>query len=139
MHTFQNFIKFVKITFLFVSTVLLTLIICCGIFFYSLHHLLISDEDTELKSLVQSWLSKQPEETRSNLHSWIEDYFYQALEWVMKQGDFVVDTSLVGVVMNGLSHLGGAECKADFAIKLIRGLGGNLSDGTRANFAKEVS
>ncbi|KAJ8027756.1 Cytoplasmic dynein 2 heavy chain 1 [Holothuria leucospilota] len=98
----------------------------------------MSDEDTELKSLVQSWLSKQPEETRSNLHSWIEDYFYQALEWVMKQGDFVVDTSLVGVVMNGLSHLGGAECKVDFAIKLIRGLGGNLSDGTRANFAKEV-
>ncbi|XP_071846316.1 cytoplasmic dynein 2 heavy chain 1-like isoform X2 [Apostichopus japonicus] len=98
----------------------------------------MSDEDTEIKSLVQAWLSKQPEETRSHLHSWIEDYFYQALEWVMKQNDFVVDTSLVGVVMNGLSHLGGAETKAQFAVKLIRGLGGNLHTSTRVNFAKEV-
>lgn len=56
----------------------------------------------------------------------------------MKQNDFVVDTSLVGVVMNGLSHLGGAETKAQFAVKLIRGLGGNLHTSTRVNFAKEV-
>ena len=56
----------------------------------------------------------------------------------MRQGDFVVDTSLVGVVMNGLSHLRGAECTSDFTIKLVRGLGANLPEATRINFAKEV-
>ncbi|XP_071483964.1 LOW QUALITY PROTEIN: cytoplasmic dynein 2 heavy chain 1-like [Diadema antillarum] len=98
----------------------------------------MSDEDTEIKDLVQSWLSHQPEECRGRLEAWIDNHFYQALEWVMRQGDFVVDTSLVGVVMNGLSHLRGAECTADFAIKLVRGLGANLPEGIRTNFAKEV-
>ncbi|XP_063970614.1 cytoplasmic dynein 2 heavy chain 1 [Lytechinus pictus] len=98
----------------------------------------MSDEDTEIKDLVQSWLSHQPEESRNRLEAWIGDHFYRALEWVMRQGDFVVDTSLVGVVMNGLSHLRGAECTSDFTIKLIRGLGANLPEATRMNFAKEV-
>lgn len=103
--------------------------------FSSLNH---SDEDTEIKDLVQSWLSHQPEESRNRLGAWIQDHFYKALEWVMRQGDFVVDTSLVGVVMNGLSHLRGAECTSDFTIKIIRGLGANLPEATRINFAKEV-
>ncbi|XP_022103094.1 cytoplasmic dynein 2 heavy chain 1-like isoform X1 [Acanthaster planci] len=99
----------------------------------------MSDEDTQIKDLVESWLNKLPQERRSSLHGWIDKYFYKALEWVLaRTNDFVVETSQVGVVMNGLSHLWGAQDEADFAICLIRGLGGNLKETTRQNFAKEV-
>ena len=56
----------------------------------------------------------------------------------MKANDFVVETTLVGVAMNGLSHLMGVSCKAEFVCALIRGLGGNLQLSTREKFAKEV-
>ena len=45
----------------------------------------------------------------------------------------------MGVVLNGLSHLSHVKNKAHFAMCLIRGLGGNLNEGSRENFAKEVS
>ncbi|XP_077984893.1 cytoplasmic dynein 2 heavy chain 1-like [Glandiceps talaboti] len=98
----------------------------------------LSDEDTDVKALVTSWLVKEPEETQSRLQSWIEDYFYKGLEWVMKQNDMVVETSLVGMVMNGLSHLHGCCTKAQFVVALIRGLGGDLNENSRQAFAKEV-
>jgi tRNA A22 N-methylase len=45
------------------------------------------------------------------------------------QSDFVVETSLVGCVLNGLSHLHNVRNKAHFAVCLIHGLGGNLNEG----------
>ncbi|XP_074649972.1 cytoplasmic dynein 2 heavy chain 1-like [Tubulanus polymorphus] len=98
----------------------------------------LSDEDTDVKALLSSWLSQQPESEQQMLSGWIEDYFYKALEWVLKQGDFCVETTLLGAVMNGLSHLHKIKNKADFAVSLIRGLGGNLNEGSREAFAKEV-
>ena len=56
----------------------------------------------------------------------------------MKSNDFVIDTTLVGVATNGLSHLMGVSSKAEFVCALIRGLGGNLQQSTREKFAKEV-
>ena len=53
--------------------------------------------------------------------------------------DAVIETSLVGLVLNGLSHLAGATNRLQFAVALVRGLGGNLMPGTRENFAKEVT
>ena len=50
----------------------------------------------------------------------------------------MVETSLVGVVLNGLSHLHNIRNRAHFAVSLIHGLGANLSEGTREVFAKEV-
>ena len=44
-----------------------------------------SDEDTDVKALVNSWLMKKDERERDILSGWIEDYFYKALEWVLKQ------------------------------------------------------
>lgn len=46
---------------------------------------------------------------------------------------------MVGVVLNGLSHLSGTRDKTEFSVRLVRGLGGNLSVRTRENFAKEVN
>ena len=97
-----------------------------------------SDEDTDIKALVSSWM-KGLSGNSTQLQQWIEDCFYQALDWVIAADDFVVDTTLVGVAMNGLSHLVGITCKSEFTCALMRGLGANLGVTTRETFAKEVS
>lgn len=50
----------------------------------------------------------------------------------------MVETSLVGTVFNGLSHLSAVTERGQFIVGLLRGLGGNLSLKTRQEFAKEV-
>ncbi|KAL1260293.1 hypothetical protein QQF64_008120, partial [Cirrhinus molitorella] len=97
----------------------------------------LSDEDTDVGSLVKSWLKREDEDNRMNLENWLNDYFHRALDWVLKQSDFVVDTSLVGTVLNGLSHLRGVRERGQFVVGLIRGLGGNLTLKCRQEFAKE--
>ena len=96
-----------------------------------------SDEDIDVKALVKSWLHDQPEEQR-HIEGWIEDYFYKALDWVLKRNDFVVETTLVGVVMNGLSHLKNTKTKPEFVCALLRGLGSNLNTAAKSDLAKEV-
>lgn len=54
------------------------------------------------------------------------------------QGEFVVETSLVGSVLNGLSHFHRVHDRAQFTMCLIRGLGGNLTETSREEFAKQV-
>ena len=88
--------------------------------------------------MVKSWLSKEPAETRSFTEKLIRDYFYEAFNWIMKEGDFVVETTLIGNVLNGLSHLHSVRDKSIFALALIRGLGGNLKHKTKEAFAREV-
>lgn len=44
-----------------------------------------SDEETDINSLVKSWLRNQPPKYRNNLENWIGDYFVKALQWVLKQ------------------------------------------------------
>lgn len=99
---------------------------------------MFSDEDTDVKAVVQSWLAKEPEDTRSATEQYINDYFFEAFNWIIKQNDFIVETTLIGTVLNGLSHLHGVHDKALFALGLIRGLGGNLSEKTKETFAREV-
>ncbi|KAK7096855.1 hypothetical protein V1264_003902 [Littorina saxatilis] len=98
----------------------------------------LSDEDVDVKGLVSAWLTTQPPQEQQMLAGWLEDYFYKALSWVLKQNDLVVETSLVGIVYNGLSHLHHIKNKSHFAVSLIHGMGGNLSESSREVFAKEV-
>jgi len=98
----------------------------------------LSDEDTDIKAVVQSWLAKESDETRSLTEQYINDYFFEAYNWIIKQNDFVVETTLIGTVLNGLSHLHGVCDKSLFALGLIRGLGGNLNEKTKEAFAREV-
>ncbi|CAF2056597.1 unnamed protein product [Rotaria magnacalcarata] len=98
----------------------------------------LSDEDTDVKAVVKSWLAKEPAETRSVTEQLINDYFFDTFNWIIKQGDFVVSTTLIGTVLNGLSHLHGVNDKALFTLGLIRGLGGNLNEKTKEVFAREV-
>ena len=44
-----------------------------------------SDEDTDIKALVNTWLSGLPETEQHILSGWIEDHFYRAVDWVLKQ------------------------------------------------------
>jgi len=44
-----------------------------------------SDEDTDVKALIHSWVSTLPESEQQVLAGYIEDYFYKALDWVLKQ------------------------------------------------------
>ncbi len=83
-------------------------------------------------------LPKDVEHLTSQLEGWLDDYFYRALEWVTKEADYMVDTTIVGVAMNGLSHLVGVSCKAEFICALSRGLGANLNEETREKFAKDI-
>uniref|UniRef100_A0A3Q1BV91 Cytoplasmic dynein 2 heavy chain 1 n=1 Tax=Amphiprion ocellaris TaxID=80972 RepID=A0A3Q1BV91_AMPOC len=98
----------------------------------------LSDEDIDVGALVQSWLRGQSEECRSNLENWLGDYFQRSLDWVLKQNDFVVETSLVGTVFNCLSHLSAVTERGQFIVGLLRGMGGNLNLKTRQEFAKEL-
>jgi dynein heavy chain 2 len=91
-----------------------------------------------VKAVVQSWLSKESDDTRLSTEQYINDYFFEAYNWIIKQNDFVVETTLVGTVLNGLSHLHGVNDKSLFALGLIRGLGGNLNEKTKDAFAREV-
>ncbi|XP_008299945.1 cytoplasmic dynein 2 heavy chain 1 [Stegastes partitus] len=98
----------------------------------------LSDEDIDVGALVKSWLRGQSEECRSNLENWLGDYFQRSLDWVLKQNDFVVETSLVGTVFNCLSHLSAVTERGQFIVGLLRGMGGNLNLKTRQEFAKEL-
>ncbi|XP_013869519.1 cytoplasmic dynein 2 heavy chain 1 [Austrofundulus limnaeus] len=98
----------------------------------------LSDEDIDVSALVKSWLRRQPDECRDNLENWLGDYFQRALDWVLKQNDFVVETSLVGTVMNSLSHLNAVNERGQFIIGLLRGMGGNLNIKTRQELAKQL-
>jgi len=44
----------------------------------------------------------------------------------------------VGNVLNGLSHFHRVRDRAQFAMCLVRGLGGNLTEASREEFAKQV-
>lgn len=86
----------------------------------------LADEDTDVKSLVDSWLKTQPEDSREVLPSYIGEHFFRALEWCQKQNDYVLETSLVGTVLNGLSHMNGVSSRLEFAVALVRGMGGKF-------------
>lgn len=97
----------------------------------------LSDEDLDIKRLVQRWISIFPQEKQTSLSSWIDELFYKALEYVLRM-DFVVDTTLVGTVINGLSQVRDASSRQEFICGLIRGIGGNLNIQQRIGLAKEV-
>ena len=86
---------------------------------------------------MKSWLKRNAPDNKM-LDGWIDDYFYKAVELVTNQLELVVPTTLVGVILGGLSHLRGVSSRGEFACAVIRGLGGNLSEAAKETLAKEV-
>ena len=97
----------------------------------------LNDDDVDVQRLVNSWLNKQDESLRMNLSSWIDDLFFRGLDFVLGL-EPVVETTMVGTVLNGLAQLHSCSNKSQFLCGVIRGLGGNLSLDDRAKFAKEI-
>ena len=98
----------------------------------------LSDEDTNITGLVNSWIEKQEEDKREVLQRLVNELFFKSLDWCVKASDLVIETSLVGLVLNGLSHLSSATNRLEFAVGLVQGLGGNLNTASRTSFAQEV-
>ena len=78
------------------------------------------------------------ESALAQLEGWIDDYFYRALDWISKTADHIIETTKVGVTMNGLSHLAQVRTKGEFVCALSRGLGANINFDSKIAFAKEV-
>jgi dynein heavy chain 2 len=97
----------------------------------------LSDEDLDVVRLIQRWLSVFPADQRVSMSAWIDELFYKALDFALKS-EMVVDTTLVGTVMNGLSQIKMATTRQEFVCALIRGLGGNLTIPARITLAKEI-
>ncbi|KAJ3215292.1 Cytoplasmic dynein 2 heavy chain 1 [Dinochytrium kinnereticum] len=98
----------------------------------------LSDETLDAKALVKSWIKKQEEGARGKLDEWLNDLFFRAVDWVLQNGDLVIETTKAGLIMNGLSHLNGVTARVQFVYRLIRGLGASLFTENRLVFANEV-
>lgn len=100
----------------------------------------LSDEDVDVRRLIVKWLKTRPEKDQMSLQTWIEEYFYKALEWVLidDMTQLVIETTRVGTVTTGLSHLENVTSLPEFLVGMIRGLGGNLNTDVRIRFAKEI-
>ena len=96
-----------------------------------------SNEDTDVQAIVNSWVTREAKDNKS-LAGWIADYFVKALDYTLKQESFVVETTLVGAVLSGLSHMRGVTSKGEFACALMKGMGANLHHEARISLAKEV-
>lgn len=73
---------------------------------------------------------------RTSIFLLVKSYF--TLYFFYSKNDFVVETSVVGTILNGLSHLNAVTERGQFIVGLLRGLGGNVNFKTRQEFAKEV-
>ena len=71
------------------------------------------------------------------LQQWLQSAFLPALKVVQSHGQ-VVDTPLVSLVRNALSHLVGLGTKHDLAHGLFHGLGANLDEAGRHKLAAEI-
>ncbi|KAJ3042257.1 Cytoplasmic dynein 2 heavy chain 1 [Rhizophlyctis rosea] len=98
----------------------------------------LSDETLDVPALVRAWVAKQPEKLRSALSSWLDEFFYKSVDWILRNCETVVETAKVGLLMNGLSHLMGVSDRTQFLYALIRGLGANLYMENRVSFANEL-
>eukprot|EP01028_Stygiella_incarcerata_P004192 TRINITY_DN1890_c0_g1_i5.p1 TRINITY_DN1890_c0_g1~~TRINITY_DN1890_c0_g1_i5.p1 ORF type:complete len:4092 (-),score=1034.80 TRINITY_DN1890_c0_g1_i5:737-12970(-) len=99
----------------------------------------LSEEDTDASGLIEKWIQEQPSETQGKLQNWIEQYFDNAVRFVEDSEALVVDTSKMGIIQNGLSHLKGVTTLSEFTIALLRGFGSLLNNEQERNqFAKLV-
>ena len=71
------------------------------------------------------------------LQAWLQSAFLPALKVVQSHGQ-VMDTPLVSLVRNALSHLVGLGTKHDLAHGLFHGLAANLDEAGRHKLAAEI-
>ena len=99
--------------------------------------LFLSEEAVEPSLIVKGWLSQQPEDVRSQLGGWCDEYFFQALDRALGLGT-VTNTTKVGTIKNALSHVAGADSKQQFARGLARGFAANMDPAARNTLLKDL-
>ena len=101
--------------------------------------LFLSSEDIGTKAHVNSWLKAHTRngDIQPQLEGWIEDFFYRSLTLAASLGH-TVQTTVTGLMVNGLTHVMGATTKEDFACRLVRGLGGNMTQNKKLDLSKQV-
>uniref|UniRef100_UPI00358EC9AE cytoplasmic dynein 2 heavy chain 1-like n=1 Tax=Myxine glutinosa TaxID=7769 RepID=UPI00358EC9AE len=98
----------------------------------------MSDEDLDAKALVSSWIHRQPDDLQPILSSMLNDHFYRAVDFLLKQNEFAIPTSLAGTIYNGLSLLHNTHRPRACLVALIRGLGGNLTAPAQQKLAAQL-
>lgn len=99
----------------------------------------LSEEDVDVKRLINSWLFKQPEDLKNKLEQWMDDIFYRALDYILSiQDKWIVETTKVGIVNGCISYMKGIDTKPAFVDAIVRGLGGNLNLEERQTFAQKL-
>jgi len=96
----------------------------------------LSEEDVDVHRLVHKLMALN--DCSDDLRALVKDHFHKALDWVQRRAgnEMIVETTLVGTVRSGISQVLQATNPSEFAVGLIRGLGGNLKIKTREDFAK---
>ena len=102
----------------------------------------LSREEIDIKAVVNSWLnthmSRAPKLQQSFIRDCVDRYFYRCLEMVKSLDGLVIDSSIIGVVYNGLSHLFYVNCKEEFALAMIRGFGSILNIKARQQLSRDI-
>ncbi|KAF5224389.1 Cytoplasmic dynein 2 heavy chain (DYNC2H1) [Trypanosoma cruzi] len=98
----------------------------------------LSEEDVNPKMMVATWLLEQPEDSRDQMRSWIDEFFYKAIDNLLATGNLIVETTRTGLVASGLSQLQNCSNKAQFTLALVYGLGSYLPEENRREYAKDI-
>ncbi|XP_050420010.1 cytoplasmic dynein 2 heavy chain 1 [Adelges cooleyi] len=97
--------------------------------------ILLSDEDINIQNVVDSWVKASPSNTVLNDYG---HYFYEALKWLTKNGQYVSGCSVVSTVNNFLHLLTDVKSKSQFTVCLVNGLGANLTTPLKDKFSKII-
>lgn len=99
----------------------------------------LNNEDISIRSLVNEWLKKRPEDLQTRLSQLIEDQFYPLLDKIFTLEDQqLVKTTRVGLVMTVLSQLYLVKSKHDFICALARGFASNFEGKLRSLVVEQV-
>eukprot|EP00898_Chlorokybus_atmophyticus_P001659 jgi/Chlat1/2494/Chrsp175S08714 len=109
--------------------------------------LFLSEENLDLRTLLQSFIDRQPVSSHPHLSSHFTSIFTPALDYVLKTRKLATDTPWVGAVKGFLTHLSNSltdpnsntsNTKLTFTRCLLRSLGGNMKPEDRKEFEKEL-
>lgn len=99
----------------------------------------LNNEDISIKSLINEWVKRQPEDIQMKLDDFINEYFYRIFDTIIQYEDFqIVKTTRVGLVMGSLSQLLLAKSRMEFMLGLIRGFASNFNQQYRSLIVGQI-
>lgn len=98
----------------------------------------LSDETLDINPIIDSWILDRPQEIQDNLKTLVYEYLPRSILWVKNNCESVVESTKLGTVLNGLSHVKSAKTKLAFIYGIIRGLSANLHPDSRVQLANEI-